>query len=136
MIAFSSRQQVESEATGPKTADRSANVAMSLMHSPPSASIAATSVSTRPGFMRGLRRGTVRERCRSCAVSVVWSARSAISREPACDTHRFHQRHLDRRATGSVHVEGAFVPEFRVFDKLRIPYRQGTLDHLHVDTNT
>jgi hypothetical protein len=138
VIAFSSRQQVESEATGPKTADWSANVAMSLMHSPPSASITATSVSTRPGSCAVCGAGRCANAADSCAVSVVWSARSAISREPACDTTPVPS--ADTSTAGRVRVACTWkvpsCPEFRVFDKLRIPYRQGTFDHLHVDTNT
>ena len=87
LIESSTRQQVESEATGPNTAAWSASVAMSL--------IALTAVGDHhrqigqhpARIMRGLRRRPVARTPPTAApVSVVWSARSASSRDPACDT--------------------------------------------------
>jgi hypothetical protein len=86
VIEFSIRQQVEPDATGPNTADWSASVAISLIASPPSASITARSVNTRPGscaVCAAVRRPNTAE---SCLVSVVTSATSASNRAPTCDT--------------------------------------------------
>ncbi|MDT7700258.1 MAG: hypothetical protein QOJ30_2583 [Pseudonocardiales bacterium] len=82
----SSRQHVESDATDPNNAAWSASTATSEIVVAPSATATAMSTSTRPGSCRarGLHRPA--SASLSWAVSVVRSATSATSRDPACDT--------------------------------------------------
>ena len=81
----STRRHIVSEATGPNTSRWWASVAMSPMHSPPSASITAISTSTRPGSCAIC--GVIRDAntADNRAVILVRSARSASSRVPTCD---------------------------------------------------
>ena len=110
-IESSTRQQVESEATGPNTAAWSASVAMSLMHSPPSASITARSVSTRPGSCAVCGAVRCANTADSCAGQRGLVGQIGQQPRPGMrhDTGAI-SGHLDRRAsTSSVHVEGAFL---------------------------
>jgi len=60
---------------------------MSLMHSPPSAIITATSVSARPGSCAVCGATRPANTADNCAVNVLRPARSASSRDPVEDAH-------------------------------------------------
>ena len=77
---------VESDATGPNNALWSPSTAMSAMHSPPSAMLTARSASTRPGSWTARGRRKPASACDRSPVNELRSARSASSRDPACDT--------------------------------------------------
>lgn len=85
-VSASNRQAVVVEATGLNTPAWSRSTARSATASPPSASITARSVATRPGS-RPVPRGRDDLRAAEYAtVSPVTSARSASNRAPACPT--------------------------------------------------